>query len=155
MRAVLSLRLFRLLRTLRKVHAFSLIASTFFRLLPAATTLLKTVGLLMFVFACVGLHLFGGLITTDTSGILVPAELVEALAESDFGNPNPNPNPNPQPNPNPNPKPDPNPNPNPNPNPHPNPNPNPNPNPMTLTQGARHRRGRRLECALGLRREGR
>ena len=86
MRAVLSLRLFRLLRTLRKVHAFSLIASTFFRLLPAATTLLKTVGLLMFVFACVGLHLFGGLITTDTSGILVPAELVEALAESDFGN---------------------------------------------------------------------
>ena len=59
MRAVLSLRLFRLLRTLRKVHAFSLIASTFFRLLPAATTLLKTVGLLMFVFACVGLHLFG------------------------------------------------------------------------------------------------
>ena len=101
MRAVLSLRLFRLLRTLRKVHAFSLIASTFFRLLPAATTLLKTVGLLMFVFACVGLHLFGGLITTDTSGILVPAELVEALAESDFGNPNPNPNPNPRPSPNP------------------------------------------------------
>ena len=110
MRAVLSLRLFRLLRTLRKVHAFSLIASTFFRLLPAATTLLKTVGLLMFVFASVGLHLFGGLITTDTSGILVPAELVEALAESDFGNPNPNPNPSPDPNPSPNPNPNPNPN---------------------------------------------
>ena len=65
--------------------------------LAAATTLLKTVGLLMFVFASVGLHLFGGLITTDTSGALVPAELVEALAESDFGNPNPNPNPNPHP----------------------------------------------------------
>jgi hypothetical protein len=84
-RAVLSLRLFRLLRLLRKVHAFNVIASTFFRLLPAATTLLKTVGLLMFVFASTGLHLFGGLITTDTSGALVPAELVEALAESDFG----------------------------------------------------------------------
>ena len=84
-RAVLSLRLFRLLRLLRKVHAFNVIASTFFRLLPAATTLLKTVGLLMFVFASTGLHLFGGLITTDTSGALVPAALVEALAESDFG----------------------------------------------------------------------
>ena len=84
-RAVLSLRLFRLLRLLRKVHAFNVVASTFFRLLPAATTLLKTVGLLMFVFASTGLHLFGGLITTDTSGALVPAELVEALAESDFG----------------------------------------------------------------------
>eukprot|EP00964_Phaeocystis_antarctica_P120964 scaffold84692_cov66-Phaeocystis_antarctica.AAC.3 len=84
-RAVLSLRLFRLLRLLRKVHAFNVIASTFFRLLPAATTLLKTSGLLMFVFSSLGLQLFGGLITTDTSGALVPAELVEALAESDFG----------------------------------------------------------------------
>ena len=84
-RAVLSLRLFRLLRLLRKVHAFNVIVSTFFRLLPAATTLLKTSGLLMFVFSSLGLQLFGGLITTDTSGALVPAELVEALAESDFG----------------------------------------------------------------------
>ena len=33
----------------------------------------------------IGLNLFGGCITTDTSGAVVPRELVEALAASDFG----------------------------------------------------------------------
>eukprot|EP00908_Phaeocystis_cordata_P004364 Transcript_1475.p1 GENE.Transcript_1475~~Transcript_1475.p1 ORF type:complete len:839 (-),score=381.91 Transcript_1475:161-2677(-) len=84
-RAVLSLRLVRLLRLLRKVQAFHAIVGTFFRLLPAATTLLKTLTLLMFIFASIGLHLFGGCITTDTSGIVVSKREAKDLAESDFG----------------------------------------------------------------------
>ena len=85
-RAVISLRMLRLLRLLRKVSAFRVIVATFLRVLPAATVQIKCISLLIFVFACVGLHLFGGIITTDdTSGVVITPEQAHALADSDFG----------------------------------------------------------------------
>jgi hypothetical protein len=81
-RATLSLRLLRLLRLLRRVPTFRTVMTTFIALLPAAGQLLSTLLLIMFVFATVGLHLFGGAITTDASGVLISRERAAALAAS-------------------------------------------------------------------------
>jgi len=52
---------------------------------PQAGQLVSTLLLIMFVFATVGLHLFGGAITTDASGVIISRERAAALAASPFG----------------------------------------------------------------------
>jgi len=84
--AVLALRLLRLIRLLVKVPAYHEIFATFLRLLPAASTLTAAFGLILFVFASLGMQIFGGVITTDrTSGLVITPEQARALADSEFG----------------------------------------------------------------------
>lgn len=51
----------------------------------AASKLFQTLALIMFIFAAVGMQLFGGKITTDVSGMVVTRAQAEALAASPFG----------------------------------------------------------------------
>ena len=84
-RAVLSLRLLRLLRLLAHVRAFARTFATLLKASPAALKLLKTVGIHVFFFAVLGNQLFGGVITQDRSGAVITREQADALAASAFG----------------------------------------------------------------------
>ena len=75
------LRLLRLLRLLTRLEAFRTMAATFLALLPAASRLLKAFLVLVFIFASVGMHLFGGIITTDrASGAIISRQQAHARA---------------------------------------------------------------------------
>ncbi|KAK3267902.1 mitochondrial thiamine pyrophosphate transporter, partial [Cymbomonas tetramitiformis] len=67
-RFILLLRLPRMFVLLLNVPKFKVVAITFTHMLPAASKLLKTLLCLMFVFAVLGVHLFGGKINTDSDG---------------------------------------------------------------------------------------
>lgn len=76
-RAMLSLRILRLFRLLLKVKSLEMVAVTFIKAMPAASKLLQTMALLMYLFDAVGVQLFGGVITTDnTSGLIISSEQV-------------------------------------------------------------------------------
>jgi len=84
-RVVLSLRLIRLLRVLWNVSSARRVVVSFFTLLPAAAALLTTTLNFMLFFAAMGIDLFGGGITTDTSGAIISREDAETLGASAFG----------------------------------------------------------------------
>lgn len=77
---MLSLRLLRLLRLLVKVDSFRMVAATFVKAAPAASKLFSTLSLIMYLFAVVGTQLFGGVITTDTSGAVISPQQARATS---------------------------------------------------------------------------
>jgi hypothetical protein len=86
-RYVMMLRVLRLARLLGKVPSVAFIARTFLSMLPSLSNLLKVLFCIIYVFAALGVAVFGGSINTD------PANPRNAsLANSDFGQANYYPN---------------------------------------------------------------
>lgn len=74
------IRLLRILRLLFLVNSFRVIVRTFVRMLPDAVAIIKVFLCVMYIFAVVGVQLFGGVINTDPT-----SPYSAKLASSDFG----------------------------------------------------------------------
>ena len=84
-RVVLSLRLLRLCRLLLYIPAFRVVIFTLVSLLPAASQLLFAFLWGIYLFSVLGMQLFGGIITRDTTGAIISPSQAAALAASQFG----------------------------------------------------------------------
>lgn len=83
-RMILVVRVLRLLRLLTAMRQFQLIGRITAVILPAATSVLTVLFLILYLFAALGMHLYGGLITMDPSNPASRLVLGSDFAEGHF-----------------------------------------------------------------------
>ena len=83
-RMIVTARVLRLLRLLTALKPFQLIVSISAMILPAATRLTLVLFLVMYLFAALGMQLYGGMITRDPQNPLALRILDTAFSDSEY-----------------------------------------------------------------------
>jgi Ion transport protein len=83
-RMVIMARVLRLLRVLTSRKRFQLIGAISAEILPQATSVLLILFFLLYMFAVVGTHLYGGMITRDPTNPLAPLVMDTDFSDNDY-----------------------------------------------------------------------